>query len=87
MEDDSDEPPRQYLRVQIYPPKNGKCKVVIQRFSMPFEDVSFPNVSDLPEWITKKIAVLSMCNPDDHPTPDIPGVGRRISRSVYWVYY
>jgi hypothetical protein len=47
----------------------------------------YDNVNDLPDWIAKKLAVLSMIDPDEHPTPNIKGVGRRINRSVYWIYY
>jgi len=47
----------------------------------------YPDVDSLPEWVSKKLAVLSMIDPTDHPTPDIPGVGRRINRNVYWIYY
>ena len=50
-------------------------------------EAEYDSVDDLPEWIARKLAVLSMIDPDDHPTPDVEGVGRRINRWVYWIYY
>lgn len=45
----------------------------------------YDGVSDLPEWVQERIAVLSVCNPDP-PTPVVEGVGRRISDGIFWIY-
>lgn len=45
----------------------------------------YDDVSDLPEWVQKKLAVLMVCR-ETPPTPIIPGVGRRISVDIFWVF-
>lgn len=45
----------------------------------------YSSIHDLPEWIQNKIALLSMLS-EKPPTENVPGVGRRIYRDVYWVY-
>lgn len=45
----------------------------------------YDGVSDLPEWVQERIAVLSVCNPDP-PTPVVEEVGRRISDGIFWIY-
>lgn len=91
MTDDTDELIESHLRIYINPITRA---VDVGRYD--FTDfVNLPEgvlsryskVDDLPDWIAKKLAVLSMIDPDDHPTPNIKGVGRRINRSVYWIYY
>lgn len=39
---------------------------------------------DLPDWLQERLSILSMLSPEP-PTETIEGVGRRISRFVYWV--
>ena len=43
------------------------------------------DIDELPEWIQKRVAVLSTI-PYDPPTDYIKGVGRRIGKYVYWVF-
>lgn len=42
-------------------------------------------IDDLPDWMQRRIAVLS-CMSYEPPTEDIEGIGRRIEKNVYWVY-
>jgi hypothetical protein len=51
------------------------------------------NIEDVPDWIQRKLAVLMMVNTHgaDITTPEIEGVGRRISNGgakadCFWVY-
>lgn len=46
---------------------------------------SYADVDDLPQWMQERLAVLYMTSAKQ-PTEDIPGVGRRITDTVYWVY-
>lgn len=91
MTDDTDELPEKHLRLYIHPVTRT---VDVSRYDLSdFANMPegilgwYRSVDDLPEWVAKKLAVLSMINPDEHPTPDIKGVGRRINRSVYWIYH
>jgi len=45
----------------------------------------YDNTTQLPEWMQHKLAVLMVCDARP-PTPDIPGVGRRISSDIFWVF-
>ena len=40
---------------------------------------------ELPVWIRKRIAVLSLTDEDIDPVPHIPNVGTRIGRNVFWI--
>lgn len=40
---------------------------------------------DLPNWVQERLATLMMI-PTTKPIPDIPGVGRRITENIFWVY-
>tara|TARA_R110000868_G_scaffold279116_1_gene539158 strand:- start:341 stop:751 length:411 start_codon:yes stop_codon:yes gene_type:complete len=44
------------------------------------------HMDKLPVWIQRRIATLSTLGTTP-PMPDIPGVGRRITENVYWVYF
>mgnify|MGYP003152177138 CR=1 FL=1 len=46
--------------------------------------VKYKYVTDLPEWMQKKIAALMITDPTP-PTREIPGVGRRMRRNIYWI--
>lgn len=48
-------------------------------------DGHYINVDVLPKWVQERLAVLMMMNYTP-PTEEVEGVGRRISRDVYWVY-
>lgn len=45
----------------------------------------YSSVDDLPEWIQNKLAVLMTI---DHTPPISPveGVGKRISKNIFWVF-
>ena len=45
----------------------------------------YDKADDLPNWVQDRLAILMM-TPNVKPTPDIRGVGRRISGSVFWIY-
>lgn len=49
------------------------------------EDATYDSMQELPQWIQERIAVLSMLS-HEPPTENVEGVGRRINKSVYWVY-
>jgi hypothetical protein len=38
---------------------------------------------ELPEWIKAKLAIVQMLEPMN----EIPGVGRRVARNVYWLEF
>lgn len=42
-------------------------------------------VSELPDWFSGRLAVLSICSTDP-PIPELEGVGRRVDENTYWVY-
>jgi hypothetical protein len=48
-------------------------------------DATYDSIQELPQWMQERIAVLSMMS-HEPPTANVVGVGRRISKSVYWVY-
>ena len=48
-------------------------------------DGHYINVDVLPKWVQERLAVLMMMT-STPPTEEVEGVGRRISRDVYWVY-
>tara|TARA_R100000808_G_C2155357_1_gene167619 strand:+ start:5640 stop:5945 length:306 start_codon:yes stop_codon:yes gene_type:complete len=43
------------------------------------------SVNKLPKWLRRKLAVLKMRSYDP-PTEDIPEIGRRMSKYLFWVY-
>jgi hypothetical protein len=45
----------------------------------------YSSIDELPEWVKDKIAVLSVLNPDLR-NEEVEGVGRRITKNVFWVY-
>lgn len=58
-------------------------------FGLPTVDINceghYDKADDLPNWVQDRLAILMM-TPNVKPTPDIAGVGRRISGSVFWIY-
>lgn len=48
-------------------------------------DGHYINADVLPKWVQERLAVLMMMSYAP-PTEEVEGVGRRISRDVYWVY-
>tara|TARA_R110001599_G_scaffold193907_1_gene389794 strand:+ start:131 stop:424 length:294 start_codon:yes stop_codon:yes gene_type:complete len=43
-------------------------------------------IDDLPDWMQRRIAVLSGMSYEP-PTEYVAGIGRRIEKDVYWVFY
>ena len=72
-------------RVVVYPDRsahvqwfgNGGVDALLRHY--------YDSVDDLPDWAQERLAILMML-PADKPTPEIPGVGRRISEDRFWVY-
>lgn len=46
----------------------------------------YDNANDLPDWCKRKLAVLMLVNYNEAGRPDIPGIGQRITRDVFWVF-
>lgn len=65
----------------------GRIHIVC--FGLPTVDSNceghYDKADDLPNWVQDRLAILMM-TPNVKPTPDIRGVGRRISGSVFWIY-
>lgn len=47
-------------------------------------DGVYQSTDDLPEWMQERLAVLMVMR-HEPPTTEVEGVGRRISRDVFWV--
>jgi len=45
----------------------------------------YGDVDNLPEWVQNQVAVLMLLDPNNKNS-DIKGVGRRISKNVFWIY-
>jgi len=45
----------------------------------------YNDVESLPKWLQDKLTVLRILH-DPPPVCDVPGVGRRMGRDLYWVY-
>lgn len=48
-------------------------------------DGHYDTPNDLPSWVQERLAVLMITSPTP-PTKEVEGIGRRISRDVFWVY-
>jgi hypothetical protein len=48
-------------------------------------DLVYGSVDDLPEWMQRKLAVLSSID-CSKLTEELEGIGRRVSGHVFWVY-
>jgi hypothetical protein len=70
-------------RVVVYP--NTKS-VLVSCFGMEGVDVAvegaYDSVDELPKWIQRKLAVLTMLKVDD----SLLDTGRRIDEDTFWVY-
>ena len=49
------------------------------------KEVTVP-IADLPDWVQKRVAVLSTMSYEP-PTEYVNKIGRRISENIYWVFY
>jgi hypothetical protein len=45
----------------------------------------YDSVDNLPEWVQNQVAVLMILDVDKKNN-DIEGVGKRISKNVFWIY-
>lgn len=45
----------------------------------------YKSVDDLPDWVQRKLAVLSLFDPK-RINKDVENVGRRINKNVFWIY-
>lgn len=50
-----------------------------------FDTLTYDCASSLPEWMQRKLAVLTTL-PYDVPTEELENIGRRVSQHVFWVY-
>ncbi len=70
-------------RVVIYPSSKS---VLVSCFGMEGVDMAvegaYDSVDELPEWIQRKLAVLTMLKVDD----SLLDTGRRIDEDTFWVY-
>ena len=66
----------------------------VQCFGIPidpaamFEEETVLSIEDLPDWITRRVAVL--CTMPYEPPADtefVKGIGRRIAKYVYWIFH
>jgi len=64
----------------------------VQCFGIPihtyaeFEKETVLPVADLPDWITRRVAVLCTMSYEP-PTEFVNKIGRRIDKYVYWIFY
>lgn len=74
-----------YRIARVWFLKDGSIKIF--DWSLSGEDETVYTSSDnLPPWMISKLAVLMLFDPDKI-NEEIPGVGRRISAAVFWVYF
>ena len=67
-------------------------KARVQCFGIPIhsclmfeKEVTIP-INDLPDWITRRVAVLCTMSYEP-PTEYVNKIGRRIDKYVYWIFY
>jgi hypothetical protein len=64
-------------------------RVRVIRFGLESVDAGpermYKDVQELPSWVQKKMALLSMLS-FTPPTPEILGVGRRMDENTFWIY-
>lgn len=64
----------------------------VQCFGIPikpcamFEKEALVPISALPDWITRRVAVLCTMSYEP-PTEYVVNIGRRLAKYVYWVHY
>lgn len=49
-------------------------------------DKHYAKVEDLPKWVQEKLAVLMVIDPEQVGGREVEGVGRRIDKTIFWVY-
>ena len=60
------------------------CYDLLENFA-PELKRSYNNINDMPKWAQEKIALLMVLDPSK-VNEEVVGVGRRITRNVYWLY-
>jgi hypothetical protein len=60
------------------------CYDLLENFAPELKQ-SYNNINELPKWAQEKIAVLMVLDPSKI-NEEVEGVGRRITRNVYWLY-
>lgn len=74
-------------RVLLHP---NTGKVEITCFGLEAIDAAalgdYINMCDTPEWVQRKVAVLTMTS-DKPPTETVKGVGRRIDANTFWLFH
>jgi hypothetical protein len=63
---------------------NTDCYDLLENFA-PELKMRYDNINGMPKWAQEKLAVLMVLDPDK-VNNDVVGVGRRISRNIYWLY-
>ena len=59
--------------------------IPIKPYAM-FEKEVTLSVTELPDWMTRRVAVLSTMSYEP-PTEYVDKIGRRIDEYVYWIFY
>jgi len=63
---------------------NTDCYDLLENFA-PELKMRYDTINDMPNWAQSKLAVLMVLDPMK-VNNDIEGVGKRISRNIYWLY-
>mgnify|MGYP003120509429 FL=1 len=82
------------LRVCVHKDRNCVSIINLDKYTLDTTDEGlYINIEDVPDWIQRKLAVLMMLKTHgaDITTPEVEGVGRRISNGgdeadCFWVY-
>ena len=59
--------------------------IPIKPYALFEKEVTIP-IADLPDWVTRRVAVLCTMSYEP-PTEYVNNIGRRIEEYVYWVFY
>lgn len=63
---------------------NTDCYDLLENFA-PELKMRYDTINEMPNWAQAKLAVLMVLDPMK-VNNDIQGVGKRISRNIYWLY-
>ena len=63
---------------------NTDCYDLLENFA-PELKMRYDTINEMPNWAQSKLAVLMVLDPMK-VNNDIEGVGKRISRNIYWLY-
>ena len=59
--------------------------IPIKPYSIFEKEVMLP-IAELPDWMTRRIAVLCTMS-SEPPTEYVNKIGRRIAENIYWIFY